>query len=256
MEQQRDHDRPCHVGQLARQHQGQISNGGVSPQRLLADAAMDEIGKVGVGQPLDGQESVQEPDVQVVVLVPSPPRLPGGKAGEGRLDDVAVDANDVGVAVVEVVVRVPPQPRTGTPYPSTRFNRAERVNAPWFESCMTLVAVATTATINVEAQITRRPTPPSAMTRPQYAAKAIAAITSALRCARRHAPEISAMVGMINWVKVDSALAPADVRVPTVTVDLPITPCSSVIPGHDPNAQPAEVWSWCHHTRQRRGVAR
>ncbi len=104
-------------------------------------------------------------------------------------------------------------------YPSTRFNRAERVNAPWFESCMTLVAAATTATINVEAQITRRPTPPPAMTRPQYAPKAIAPIPSALRCARRRAAAISAMVGMISLVKVGSAFAPADLRVPAVTVD-------------------------------------
>jgi hypothetical protein len=219
MEQQRDPERPRQVGQLARQQQGQISTSGTSQQRLLADAPVDEVGEVAVGQPFERQEAVHEPQVQVLVLVPSPPRLPGGEAGEWRLADVAVDADDVGVAVVEVVVREPPQPRTGTPYPSTRFNRAERVNAPWFESCMTLVAVATTATINVEAQITRRPTPPSAMTRPQYAAKAIAPITSALRCARRRAPEISARVGMINWVKVGSALAPADIRVPAVAVD-------------------------------------
>jgi hypothetical protein len=110
-------------------------------------------------------------------------------------------------------------PSRSAPYPSKRFNRAERVDAPWFGSCMTLVAAATTATINVEAQITRRPTSPSAMTRPHYAAEAIAPITRALRCARRRAPEISAMVGMINSVNVDSALAPADVRVPAVTVD-------------------------------------
>jgi hypothetical protein len=223
MEQRRDHERPCHVGQLARQHQGQISTSGSSQQRLLADAPVAEVGKVAVGQPLHRQEAVHQRQVQVLVLVSWPPRLAGGEAGEWGLADVAVDADHVGVAVVEVVVREPPQPRTGTeqmaPYPSKRFNRAERVDAPWFGSCMTLVAAATTATINVEAQITRRPTSPSAMTRPHYAAEAIAPITRALRCARRRAPEISAMVGMINSVNVDSALAPADVRVPAVTVD-------------------------------------
>ena len=99
-------------------------------------------------------------------------------------------------------------------YPSTRFNRAERVNAPWLESCMTLVAVATTATISTSRRRSLEDHAPVTMTRPQYAAKAIAPITSALRCARRRALEISAMVGMINCVEVDAALAPADVRFP------------------------------------------
>jgi hypothetical protein len=223
MEQRRDHERPCHVGQLARQHQGQISTSGSSQQRLLADAPVAEVGKVAVGQPLHRQEAVHQRQVQVLVLVSWPPRLAGGEAGEWGLADVAVDADHVGVAVVEVVVREPPQPRTGTeqigavPEQTVQPGRAGR---------RTVVRVVHDAG--------RRRDHGDDQCRGADHSETHVPVSddeTPLRCGGHRAdhprlalrspprPQISAMVGMINSVNIDSALAPADVRVPAVTVD-------------------------------------
>jgi hypothetical protein len=222
MEQQRDPERPAQVGQLARQHQGQIATSGSSPQRLLADAPVDEVGEVAVGQPLDRQEALHKPQVQVLVLVSSPPRLAGGNAGEWRLADVAVDADHVGVAMVEVAAREPPQPRTGTEQISAVREHAVQpgraVNAPWFESCICWLA-ATTATNKCRGADHSETHAP--VTDDETPVRGEGRRAEHQRLALRSPPrlEISAMVGMINWVNVDSALAPADVRVPAVTVD-------------------------------------
>src|SRR5690606_17403668 len=88
--------------------------------RLLADPAVDEREQIADQQVLDRQEAVQRPDVDVLPAVARPPRLAGSDTRPRPQLDVGVVADDVRVAVVQLVVLDPPQVRA----------RPERVGRP------------------------------------------------------------------------------------------------------------------------------
>ena len=89
----------------------------VAPARLAREAmrahtAFGKVDEVGERESLHGHEPVEDPPAHMLIAVPWAPWLAGCQAGERRLIDVGVHTCHVGVAMVQVVVLEPPDPRT------------------------------------------------------------------------------------------------------------------------------------------------
>ena len=79
-------------------------------QRLVAEAAGDDRQEVTDEQVFEGEEPVQRPHVQVLGPVPRVPWLGGSQSCERVELDVGVEADDVGVGMVQRIVLCPPEP--------------------------------------------------------------------------------------------------------------------------------------------------
>lgn len=105
-----DDERPGDEEQLAGD-EGDELEAARAGEALLADAPGDDVTKVVDEVPLDGEQRVEEPRVDVLVAVPGVARLVGREPHEGLNVDVDVEAHEVGVGVVEDVVLPVPDPR-------------------------------------------------------------------------------------------------------------------------------------------------
>ncbi len=72
--------------------------------RVIADAGANDVAEVIDEVPFDGDDGVEEPEVDVLPAVEPVAALFRGEAGEGTEFDVVIVADDVGVGVVEFVV--------------------------------------------------------------------------------------------------------------------------------------------------------
>ena len=112
-EQHRDHQGPRDVECLPERDHRHITSTQPRRQLVAGLAAGDDRGEIRQDEPLDRQEAVEHPHVDVLVLVPDVPPLLRGEASERRLVDVGVVSDHVRVAVVQAVVLEPPEERAG-----------------------------------------------------------------------------------------------------------------------------------------------
>jgi hypothetical protein len=93
---------------------------------LVTDAAPDELSEIIDKLPLDGQQPVERPEVQVLPPVKREPFLMRRQSGEHAEVDVGVMAGDVDIGVMEDDVL--PAPEVGAPPDHLQSPRHERVD--------------------------------------------------------------------------------------------------------------------------------
>ena len=108
-----DDHRPTHMSQLAEEDAQHVAETHRLTQRLLADPLTDERCHVADQQVLDREEPIQRPDVHVLPSEPAMPPLGWRQPRPRRQLEIGIEADDVGVAVVQDVVLDPPQPGAG-----------------------------------------------------------------------------------------------------------------------------------------------
>ena len=101
------------MGQLAEQDPEHQAEAHRLAERLIADLLTDERCDVADQQVLDGEEPIQRPDVHVLPAEPAMPPLGGRQPRPRRQLEIGIEADDVGVAVMQDVVLDPPQPGAG-----------------------------------------------------------------------------------------------------------------------------------------------
>ena len=119
-------DQPPGRVQQRRQHECPGEEHGLSQERrrerpssrgreaLGPDASSDELAEVIDEEPLEREQAVQQPDVEVLEAMEEPVALPGREAQVRRARlDVVVQAGDVRVGVMQDVVLLPPEVRAG-----------------------------------------------------------------------------------------------------------------------------------------------
>ena len=111
MEHHRDHEREDQEDQLPAEEYSQIPAFG-SRNRMNADATSEVIAEVIIKLPLDRDESIQEPQVQMLNPMDLQTRLMRRQSSQHAEFDIVVMACDVGVCVVDRVVLASPVVRT------------------------------------------------------------------------------------------------------------------------------------------------
>ncbi len=103
---------PGKMGQFTQDHDCRISPE-VYRAGLEALAVLRPREEISDEHPLQRQKTIEEPEIQVLVLVPGTETLAWGEAGERGEFNIVVVSHNIGPVVVRDVVVHPPQPGTG-----------------------------------------------------------------------------------------------------------------------------------------------
>ncbi len=117
--------------------------------RLVADATADELSEIVEKLPLDGQQSVEGPEVEVLPPVIRETPLMRSQPGEETEIDVGVMARDIDIRVMQDDVLPPPQ--VGAPADQLQRHRHEFVDPG-----MVGIGLMATVVLDIEANPGRR----------------------------------------------------------------------------------------------------